>query len=599
MILGDGFLDDAWPCSTRNMCRIDAGDQRRGFRHELASTLGLFGVLQRHEPQHPALLGPWRDWFDAMGESGMAGRRAGDADPAGPTAIEREILDLGADEFDLLAWLVCAHHGKVRMAWHSSPADQEANDHGLRIRGVREGDVLPAAPLADPGGEYHQLPATALDLSPSEAGLSSRTGRSWTERALNLVERFGPFTLAWLEALLRAADQRASKEEVTDPLLQERENGNVGHSLDGGDRTLAQPAGGRTPPPASGGDSPPRRQLHGDGGRAGGRGLDPGATRPPHSATRYVEASLGILSYRELAPLLAERVADTELAISDRTSADLPVHDLLLDLHRRICMDLTPDVAGRWRLRDVRVGEHEAPPHWRVPMPMRSYAADLEARMGSVGDGSGDRLLDDLVFAEGRLLHIQDFNGRVSRLFLVELLYRLDLPVIDPAASSAEEAESSILDDLVQCLNYLGRSEGWVEGRGMGEGEPVPEPNCFPERSSGMPGHGWEQITLLAPIDASGLSAWRAERLHEALAGLPLPAGRKPSKALLRKRARAAEPCPDDLLGTSRTGLGPLRVVLARDMRLTGFDAPILHTVYADEPMRGHGPTHGNIVLIG
>ena len=124
--------------------------------------------------------------------------------------------------------------------------------------------------------------------------------------------------------------------------------------------------------------------------------------------------------------------------------ADLPVHDLLLDLHRRICMDLTPDVAGRWRLRDVRVGEHQAPPYWQVPMLMRNYAADLEARMGSLDTTPGERLIDDLAFAEGRLLHVhpfEDFNGRVSRLFLIELLYRLDLPVIDPAASSAEETE--------------------------------------------------------------------------------------------------------------------------------------------------------------
>ena len=32
-----------------------------------------------------------------------------------------------------------------------------------------------------------------------------------------------------------------------------------------------------------------------------------------------------------------------------------------------------------------------------------------------------------------------------------------------------------------------------------------------------------------------------------------------------------------------------LRVVLVRDMWLTGFDAPSLHTMYADKPMRGHG----------
>jgi len=32
-----------------------------------------------------------------------------------------------------------------------------------------------------------------------------------------------------------------------------------------------------------------------------------------------------------------------------------------------------------------------------------------------------------------------------------------------------------------------------------------------------------------------------------------------------------------------------LRIVLVRDMWLTGFDAPSLHTMYVDKPMRGHG----------
>ncbi len=33
----------------------------------------------------------------------------------------------------------------------------------------------------------------------------------------------------------------------------------------------------------------------------------------------------------------------------------------------------------------------------------------------------------------------------------------------------------------------------------------------------------------------------------------------------------------------------PFRMVLVRDMWLTGFDAPSLHTMYVDKPMRGHG----------
>ena len=49
----------------------------------------------------------------------------------------------------------------------------------------------------------------------------------------------------------------------------------------------------------------------------------------------------------------------------------------------------------------------------------------------------------------------------------------------------------------------------------------------------------------------------------------------KPRREVLAKRFRD----PAD----------PLRIVLVRDMWLTGFDAPSLHTMYVDKPMRGHG----------
>ena len=51
--------------------------------------------------------------------------------------------------------------------------------------------------------------------------------------------------------------------------------------------------------------------------------------------------------------------------------------------------------------------------------------------------------------------------------------------------------------------------------------------------------------------------------------------GNKRRRDLLAKRARN----PDD----------PLKIVLVRDMWLTGFDAPCMNTMYVDKPMRGHG----------
>ena len=38
-----------------------------------------------------------------------------------------------------------------------------------------------------------------------------------------------------------------------------------------------------------------------------------------------------------------------------------------------------------------------------------------------------------------------------------------------------------------------------------------------------------------------------------------------------------------------RDSRDPFRIVIVRDMWLTGFDAPSLHTLYVDKPMRGHG----------
>jgi type I restriction enzyme R subunit len=53
--------------------------------------------------------------------------------------------------------------------------------------------------------------------------------------------------------------------------------------------------------------------------------------------------------------------------------------------------------------------------------------------------------------------------------------------------------------------------------------------------------------------------------------------GRRPKarRELMAKRAKD----PKD----------PLKIVIVRDMWLTGFDAPCMHTMYVDKPMRGHG----------
>ncbi len=114
----------------------------------------------------------------------------------------------GASMKDLAFYLVASHHGRVRLAARSLPGrDGRAHREGSprMVLGIQDGEVLPGIDL----GDGQVLPKIRLDLSPVEIG-NGTGGPSWLARALALRDELGPFRLAYLEALLRAADARAS-----------------------------------------------------------------------------------------------------------------------------------------------------------------------------------------------------------------------------------------------------------------------------------------------------------------------------------------------------------------------------------------------------
>ncbi len=113
------------------------------------------------------------------------------------------LLAQGGD--DLAAYLVAAHHGKVRVRLRSRPTERAPADRpGVHpILGVCHGDVLPAANL---GGA---VTSCEVSLSTEVAALGA-PGGSWSDRVLRLLEEHGPFQLAWWEALVRIADWRGS-----------------------------------------------------------------------------------------------------------------------------------------------------------------------------------------------------------------------------------------------------------------------------------------------------------------------------------------------------------------------------------------------------
>ena len=113
-----------------------------------------------------------------------------------------------------------------------------------------------------------------------------------------------------------------------------------------------------------------------------------------------------------------------------------------------------------------------------------------------------------------------------------------------------DDEASHLLALLVKNLNYLGRSESWVEARLLAAGDTLPAGHeCIPHRDSERRGPGWEQISLMASDVPASFQAWRDEQVAQALLPYPLPDGsRKIPKKLETDRAKAIAPYPTDLL---------------------------------------------------
>ena len=115
----------------------------------------------------------------------------------------RELL-AGAPDPDLARYLVLAHHGKLRVQVRD-PGDLavlvpgEASESHLL--GLKEGSSADIPPLLG-------QPATELTVDLEQFRLGGE--RSWTRTVLALRDRYGPFVLAYLEAVVRIADWRAS-----------------------------------------------------------------------------------------------------------------------------------------------------------------------------------------------------------------------------------------------------------------------------------------------------------------------------------------------------------------------------------------------------
>ncbi|MBY0248713.1 MAG: Fic family protein [Nitrospiraceae bacterium] len=237
----------------------------------------------------------------------------------------------------------------------------------------------------------------------------------------------------------------------------------------GASATVAQPAqypsegsGGASESPAGAGES-----VHGVREPAGqyGSSQDPDANSKSQSelsSTREFETAEGRLSYSEL----AERLAVPLVAIYDEILQAKP-EQIVIDsewlcvCHKRLAGHLFPDWAGRFRDVNVQVGAHLPPPYYEVPIHMRQFCDDMTERLRHDPGTSVRSAAEFLAWADWRFQWIhpfKDFNGRIGRVLLAALLYKVGLPHVetaptDPAArrrylDALHTADASDLEPL-------------------------------------------------------------------------------------------------------------------------------------------------------
>lgn len=179
-------------------------------------------------------------------------------------------------------------------------------------------------------------------------------------------------------------------------------------------------------------------EFNGAGTRTGrcGASATPSDSTRPLDATRELATAQGLLTYSEISEHLAVNIARALETLVDCNPEQIEITPAWIrEIHRQLAGDFFPDWAGRFRTTEVQVGTHLPPLPHDVAVNIANYCLDLAVRLQHANDGESIAAL--LAWADWRFQWIhpfKDFNGRVGRILLVALCFKLNLPPANPAA---------------------------------------------------------------------------------------------------------------------------------------------------------------------
>jgi CRISPR-associated protein Csb2 len=210
--------------------------------------------------------------------------------------------------------------------------------------------------------------------------------------------------------------------------------------------------------------------------------------------------------------------------------------------------------AGRYHAtpwgHHVNEGLVEWPPcPWRI---LRALIATGYAKLGWSGIPENARsliqkiqevlpvyALPDVAMAHSRHYMPLDSIGKTT--LVLDTWLNIEAPLQVQWAVHLNDAEKQLLATLVSQMNYLGRSESWVDAVLTDEDKPL-QANCFPhDNTQSRDPLQEELVNLLVPQGDSIYSAWRIGQLPPSESG-------KQTKAKEKARKKLEEAYPQSVL---------------------------------------------------